>query len=956
MIEYVVTSSVLMAAVIVLRSLFRRRISRRLQYALWGLVLLRLLMPFSLFASSFSVMNMVPHSNLKERQAHVLPASRQPVSEPPGDRLGNVAAGDPDSPGYAVSPEGEMSGSRYTASMSVGRALSLTWLSGGVAAGLWFAATNLVFYRHLRKTRQECSDTGCGLPVFVTEHIASPCLFGIIRPAIYLTPKTLENGKSVRHVLAHELCHYRHGDHLWSIMRVLCLAGWWWNPLVWAAAVLSREDSELACDEAVMREIGEEDRLAYGHTLVDMIAVRRPSAGLMCATTTMISRKSGIKERLDMIVSAPKAAVSAMIAVPVLVAVFVGCTFTGARATAPLSAQEALSQLAASVAHSSGAVSFLVPEDYEKPEEWDIHIHVAGRQQFADEFSQSTHVLEDTNDAKAWEPGKQYVISIDDAYTELTLTAFLPGEGGETLEKSVDLLFPEVDMAFSSDSTDLEQLGLDAAMSYYSQFMGDQVPKHWHITKYETLSCRLMAGDQREFAVWITSTIETDGGGFLVGEGTPADPDDLTEGGICPEVGRQFRVKALGGGKYEIVSVGTGGSDGGLEPVERSMSYELIQLRHGEALRVLMPLSGNDAELAGGVVADYLLKSAAWQGVDVKALGECYLLQATYPDGTTTDYYAYLMDGKAVMQRGDDGHYSRIDDGLYERLVKLAHTGTLVGGANWPGNIPAIPDPTNLEACVSHAILSNNAGRYDDCDFAAEAHTVLKTVENEDSATVYAMALYMEFRYAGGGFSDSGGSHMPVAITFEKNAAGEYQLKEYWMPQDGDGYAPSIREKFPPDIYEDALPTQKYILAHIQSCYAQAVEYGKVDTGTILAKLLLDICSSPAEESDPLAYVQAHRIEFREMTYYGRYTLRYCFGLFEQGGQTGLKGHIMALACRDVLGEAEDTGLAGNTGQDWYEAFKGSAQDLRRQNGDDYVEENKPGSWLLLQMLDAKTD
>ena len=100
-------------------------------------------------------------------------------------------------------------------------------------------------------------------------------------------------------------------------------------------------------------------------------------------------------------------------------------------------------------------------------------------------------------------------------------------------------------MVFSSDNNDLEQIGYDAAAFYYSQFMTYDVPQYWHITTYEVLSCKLMAGNEREFAVWITSYLETDGGGFLIGEGIPNDTDDINKGGICPEVGRHFALKLL---------------------------------------------------------------------------------------------------------------------------------------------------------------------------------------------------------------------------------------------------------------------------------------------------------------------------------------------------------------------------------------------------------------------------
>ena len=269
---------------------------------------------------------------------------------------------------------------------------------------------------------------------------------------------------------------------------------------------------------------------------------------------------------------------------------------------------------------------------------------------------------------------------------------------------------------------------------------------------------------------------------------------------------------------------------------------------------------------------------------------------------------------------------------------------------NEPEEVTASIDRTNLEACVSEAILNANAGLHMDSDFAAEAHTILmieepvgrdtqyerngngsfirKFSDGDNETTVYAMALYLEFSFTEDGFSETGGSHVPVAITFEINDAGEYGLKEYWEPQDGGGYAPSIKEKFPADIYEDALDTQKYVVAHIQSCYAQAVECGNVDVAAQIAGLIEMITSSPAQMSDPQAYIDEHVMEYRQLIYFGEHTLKYCFAAFEQGGQTGLEGHIMAMVCRDILGDAGD--IDASTGQEWYGALPQSLKDQYR--------------------------
>lgn len=825
MIDWVITSSILVAVVIVLRFLFRGKISRRLQYALWGLVLLKLLLPFSLIESPLSVMQVVPDTHIGERQVYVLPISTQPVTETPDIAVnGTGALIDANSFGHTVLSEDGSTITRYAERLTVDQILIIIWVAGGIAVVLWFTVINVLFHKRLYRTRRAYHSPDCKLPVYITEQIASPCLFGIIRPAVYLTPKAAENENNTRYALAHELCHYRHGDHIWTILRCLCLAVWWWNPLVWAAAVLSREDSELACDEAVIKRIGQENRLAYGYTLIDMIAVRKAPTGLMYAATTMASGNRSIKGRLNMIIKSPKTFIPAMAAVLLIISISAGCTFTGSGKDAP--------------------------------------------------------------------------------------------QGQD---------FPAVEMVYSSENTDLEQLGRDAAAFYYGQFMKDDIPPYWHITKYETLSCELTAGDQAEFAVWVTSYIETDGQGFLVGQGIPHDPDDLSKGGVCPEVQKQFRIKAIDKGRYEIVSVGTGGGDQGLTPVYDPPSYALFHLRKGEVLSSLSPLSGSGLQLAEDTVMNYMLKSAAWQGVNIKTLQECYLLRATYPDGTTADHYAYILDGKAVMQRGEEGLYSIINQELYEKLVKLAQDRTAAYHDS-QGSIHTniIVDPTNLESSVAGAILSANADGYKNADFAAQAHTILKTVEKDNTTTVYAMALYMKFGYAGSGFSETGGSHMPVAITFEKNPAGEYELKEYWRPRDGSDYAPSIKDKFPSDIYHDALDTQKYIVGHIQSCYEQAIQYGKVDTDAEIARLIEIITSSPAQMSNPQAYIEAHQAEYRKLIYYGEHTLRYSFNLFEQGGQTGLEGHIMAAACKDILGDAGKINSRADTGQDWYDDYKKS--------------------------------
>jgi hypothetical protein len=218
------------------------------------------------------------------------------------------------------------------------------------------------------------------------------------------------------------------------------------------------------------------------------------------------------------------------------------------------------------------------------------------------------------------------------------------------------------------------------------------------------------------------------------------------------------------------------------------------------------------------------------------------------------------------------------------------------------------------------------------------------------------VALYLEFVYADDGLTVSGGSHMPVAITFKMNADGVYELEEYWMPRDGTEYAASIEEKFPADIVADALDTQPYVLAETQACYADAVAHGEVDTDAILGDLIESIASYPAEASNPGAYIDAHAYEYRELLYYGDATLRYAYARFLAGGQTDLQSQILLSAMRELLGDEAQCVPEVETAQACFDQWKNQAMSLRDANSMAYMEEHYPKTTLMLVMASSASD
>lgn len=339
MTEWIITSSVLIVVVIILRTALKGKISLRLQYALWALVLVRLLIPGSLFGSSFSVMNAVGKPAAPAEITIADPPSRRdPIFEmAPSitqwvDEEGNTQ-NDLDWDQWeqdmdAAWEEYKEEHTRYI-TLPVADILRIVWYVGMAAMALWLIIGNLRFYLRLTRSREIVKFAPPAL--YVAEGIETPCLFGLFHPSVYVTPEVAEDKMALTHVLAHEETHYRHKDHIWALLRCVCLVLHWYNPLVWLAAALSRRDSELACDEGAIRRLGEEQRAAYGRTLIGLTCTG--VGGLLRTSTTMTGSQKSIKERIVLIAKKPKMKLYTLIAVILIAAIAVGCTFTGAQQT-----------------------------------------------------------------------------------------------------------------------------------------------------------------------------------------------------------------------------------------------------------------------------------------------------------------------------------------------------------------------------------------------------------------------------------------------------------------------------------------------------------------------------------------------------------------------------------------------------------------------------------------------
>ncbi len=227
------------------------------------------------------------------------------------------------------------------------------------------------------------------------------------------------------------------------------------------------------------------------------------------------------------------------------------------------------------------------------------------------------------------------------------------------------------------------------------------------------------------------------------------------------------------------------------------------------------------------------------------------------------------------------------------------------------------------------------------------------------TVTFYMLVLHHGYNYYDSSLELKTGCYGPTALTYRLADNGGYVLEEYWEPRDGSYYPDDIRDKFPKAAAREALDGQKYVHRLEAACLDAAREIAQTQLSSQeqIAKALDEICASPAASSNPGDYIRAHRETYQQLLDMGiDHTLRYCYTYFLVGGQTDLRGHIMAQLIRDIAeitdAYAPPMGSPGVlTGQQWfdevwtphvYSLFDGySAQDL---------EKHHPAAWMLLEM------
>lgn len=342
--EIVITSSVLIAVILLLRWLFRGKVSQKLIYAAWLLVALRLLIPIQFGQSAFSVTALTETIEQQSKPIQqVQEVLDEPVAGPSRAELYEQLLQDylrqepvqQEQITPQVQQQIQQQVEAQITAPTLAEVLRSLWIAGIAAMAVWFIAANLIYLRRARQGAVPFTAGEAPVAVRVSPNVPTPCLVGFFRPLIYLTAESTEDPQSLNHVLTHELTHLRHWDHIWALVRCICLCVYWFNPLVWVAAHRSRRDCELACDESALKKLGDDQRIAYGKTLLATVTQSVSPSHLIETATAMNETKKQLKERVNFIVKKPRTVLIAAVCVILIAAITAGCAFAGSNATDP---------------------------------------------------------------------------------------------------------------------------------------------------------------------------------------------------------------------------------------------------------------------------------------------------------------------------------------------------------------------------------------------------------------------------------------------------------------------------------------------------------------------------------------------------------------------------------------------------------------------------------------------
>ena len=355
LLETTLYSSVMIAAILAMKAVWRGKLGSGIIKFLWVLILVRLLLPVTiespvhldmLFPEKPAAAVDVPKPSAEDAP-YTTTGDAQPFAYYDGP-VTDTAHADyyPQPRAAAPSPSFFERAVDYLKGVSIWSYVFTAWIVGAAALLIKTLGEYLGFRRRVIKSENSSREltgllTECkarlkynkDVSLMVCRYLSTPVTFKIVRPVILLPISfagQMEKPK-LKMILMHELCHIKNRDILRNILWLLAKTIHWFNPLVWAAYKYYLEDVELACDETVIKSLGEKGRFAYSQSLIDVVKLSRTRAKAPAALA-FCKDKTKIRKRVENMIEPKKKLKSAgFISLLTAAILIIGCFTTACR-------------------------------------------------------------------------------------------------------------------------------------------------------------------------------------------------------------------------------------------------------------------------------------------------------------------------------------------------------------------------------------------------------------------------------------------------------------------------------------------------------------------------------------------------------------------------------------------------------------------------------------------------
>ena len=320
------TGSILGIGIILVKAIFKSKISPRVYYILWLIVFVKLVAGPFVPASKLSIFNYVSYEKLAVNDAKL----HKDIFNYPTNREGNIFESN-----NIISTSLDGKDTAYGAANNISKAekiissaepahrvfevkkvimsiLSFSWMIGVCIMVCAVIRSACLFSKRLRgleKLEDEMLlevvrasiqrfKIKSKVRVFTSLHVSSPCILGIFSPRIFMPSQDSSTTKrnEMTHIIMHELAHFKRKDNLTNLLVIMGLILHWFNPIIWYIVSHMRLDRELACDAYVLEKLGEAEAVSYGMTLIksiQLIVGKQQKGGILnfCETKTQIERR-----------------------------------------------------------------------------------------------------------------------------------------------------------------------------------------------------------------------------------------------------------------------------------------------------------------------------------------------------------------------------------------------------------------------------------------------------------------------------------------------------------------------------------------------------------------------------------------------------------------------------------------------------------------------------------------